>query len=129
MIFKIILVFIGGGIGAVCRYTFSLLGEYLLSFFTNKIYPVGTFSVNIIGSLIIGLLFGLFSQRVELNKNLELFLIVGILGGFTTFSSFSLDVFKMVLEGRYLLSGVYIVLSVVLALLFTFLGFKLSNSF
>lgn len=129
MLYKLILVFVGGGFGAICRYLINLFGEYIITSYFDRIYPLGTFSANIIGSFIIGILFGIFKQNIIVNENLELLLIVGFLGGFTTFSSFSLETYKMLVAGEYLLSFAYIVLSVVLAVIFTFLGFKIVNSF
>lgn len=128
MFFKFVLIFIGGGIGAICRYSLNLIGEYIITTYFDKIYPLGTFSANIIGSFFIGILFGIFRHNIIANENLELFLIVGLLGGFTTFSSFSLEIYKMIAGGEYFLSGIYIVLSITLAVTFTFLGYKIVSS-
>lgn len=82
-----VLVFLGGGIGAAARHGVNrLLGQAAGGF------PVWTFVINIAGCFIMGVLAGLFAQRGEIaGQNLRLFLTTGILGGFTTFSAFSLD--------------------------------------
>lgn len=82
-----VLVFLGGGLGAAARHGVNrLLGQAAGGF------PVWTFVINILGCFIMGVLAGLFAQRGEIaGQNLRLFLTTGILGGFTTFSAFSLD--------------------------------------
>jgi CrcB protein len=82
-----VLVFLGGGVGAAARHGMNrLLGAAVGGF------PIWTFAVNILGCFIMGVLAGLFAQRGEMaGQNLRLFLTTGILGGFTTFSAFSLD--------------------------------------
>ena len=82
-----VLVFLGGGVGAAARHGMNrLLGA------AGGGFPIWTFAVNILGCFIMGVLAGLFAQRGEMaGQNLRLFLTTGILGGFTTFSAFSLD--------------------------------------
>lgn len=102
---------LGGGIGAVARYCVSLL----LAQHTNAPSWGSTLLVNIIGSLLIGLFYG-YLQRHGLGNSLwSLLLITGFCGGFTTFSTFSLDLFRVLSEGQYLTAFLYPLLSVVLS--------------
>jgi CrcB protein len=92
-----VLVFVGGGIGATFRY--SLQGAvYKL---TGTQFPYGTLLVNVLGCLAIGLLMTAFEERFLVNPSLRLFLTIGILGGFTTYSSFSYETVSMLREGNY----------------------------
>ncbi len=121
-------IFLGGGIGSVLRYLITILGERAMYYLFDKPYPFGTFLVNILGSFMIGLLYGYFQENISVSGTLKLFLLVGFLGGFTTFSSFSLDTFKLVQAGETTLAIIYIVTSVVLALGFTYFGIKLTSN-
>ena len=91
---NLLLVVLGGGIGAGSRY---LLGGWLHGQLGNG-FPWGTFAVNALGSLMIGLVFGL-AQRGSLPPATTLFLAVGVLGGFTTFSAFSYDTMRLLANG------------------------------
>ena len=90
----LVLIFVGGGVGSVCR--------YLLSASANRrfggSFAWGTMTVNLLGCLLIGFLVGLVDRSI-LPKTCRLFLVTGFLGGFTTFSSFSLESLGMILEG------------------------------
>ena len=86
----------GGAIGALLRYVVSAFTHTIL----NADFPWGTLSVNLIGSLIIGSLWGL-SETVLLSQNVRLFLLIGVLGSFTTFSSFTLENFTLLRDGEY----------------------------
>ena len=107
----------GGFIGSVLRYVVSqsVQNKFLSSF------PYGTMSVNIIGSLFIGIVYGLV-EKGNLSPEARLFLATGILGGFTTFSAFTLDALNLLQEGLWLESISYILLSVVLGVVAAFLG-------
>ena len=91
---NLFLVVLGGGLGAGGRY---LLGGWLHSQFGGE-FPWGTFAVNALGSLLIGLVFGL-AQRGSLPPATTLFLAVGVLGGFTTFSAFSYETMRLLTNG------------------------------
>lgn len=97
----------GGAIGAICRYIVATL------FIQRKMveFPYATLTVNIVGSLLMGFLAFWLVSRFAQNASLRLFLLVGILGGFTTFSAFSLDTLDLLLANRYLMSVLYIGLS------------------
>lgn len=114
-------VFAGGGIGAVARYTAGIQAAKLWG--VN--FPYGTLLINILGSFLIGVIasyFTLFSNTA--NQDLRLFLIVGILGGFTTFSSFSLETLILMQRGELLLALGYVLLSVFISLAMVFVGFE-----
>ncbi len=108
----------GGAIGAGARHLFGL--QMLRLFGPN--FPWGTFGVNIVGSLLMGLLAGLFALKIDLSPELRSFLTTGILGGFTTFSAFSLDAVNMLERGDIGLAFAYMGGSVVLGVGALFLG-------
>lgn len=100
---------IGGGLGAVLRYLVAL----------SVAFPIGTLCVNVVGSFLMGLAFVWFASR---SGSWQLFVMTGVLGGFTTFSAFSLDTLKLIEAGKWLSAGQYIVGSVALSLLAVFAG-------
>ncbi len=116
-----LIVFIGAGIGGALRHGVNLAAVRLLGYG----FPFGTLVVNVLGSFLIGLLAGYFAYRTGLNQHLRLFLTTGILGGFTTFSAFSLDAALLVERHSYALAAAYVIGSVVLALAGLFLGLAL----
>lgn len=91
MVKTVIAVFIGSGLGGVCRYLLSGLVDRLTDSAPGyaAIFPWGTFAVNIIGCFIIGLVYGLIANRVEMSPGTKLLLTTGFCGGLTTFSTFS----------------------------------------
>jgi fluoride exporter len=107
----------GGFVGSVLRY---LLSQTVQNKFLSS-FPYGTMSVNIIGSLCIGIVYGLV-EKGNLSPEARLFLATGILGGFTTFSAFTLDALNLLQEGLWLESASYVLLSVILGIVFAFLG-------
>ena len=107
----------GGFIGAVCRYLIGLIPVN-----ENLAFPVKTFAINILGSFIIGLIAGLALKNNALNPRVVLFLKVGICGGFTTFSTFSLEAWTLLEQGKMLSGGLYIALSVICCLAGVCLG-------
>lgn len=120
----ILIIGIGGFIGATSRYLLSL-------FVQNKFlstFPFGTFSVNIIGCFLIGLVFAL-SERGNIGVEWRLFLVTGILGGFTTFSSFSNETVSMLRDSQYSYAMLYVSCSVIIGLLATFCGIFLIKLF
>jgi CrcB protein len=92
-----ILVFLGGGLGSLLR--FELGG--LVQARSGPAFPWGTFSVNALGCLAIGVLATWFDERVERGHDARLFLIAGVLGGFTTFSTFGLETYRLLEDARY----------------------------
>ena len=118
------LVFIGGAFGSVVRYLAMHLINY---FFVNKFF-LGTIVVNVLGSFLIGMLYILASEQIKaISEATKLFLITGFLGGFTTFSAFSLDFFKLIEAGQIMIAIFYILISVMFSLLAVFAGFYLTK--
>lgn len=112
MLFNCLAVGIGGFIGSVLRYLISLIPVL-----HKGSLPAQTLLVNIAGAILIGFLVKTADDCSALDERLMLFLKVGICGGFTTFSTFSLETFSMIEEGKWMLAGAYIVASVILCLL------------
>lgn len=109
---------IGGGLGSILRYVISVFaGRYI-----PIVFPVGTFLVNISGCFLIGVFYSIFSKHAEFNSDWRLFLITGICGGYTTFSTFSYDGLILLKQGINLSFMLYVLGSVVLGLLATFAG-------
>jgi fluoride exporter len=119
---KLFLIALGGGIGALLRYGLQGLTYRIVS----GIFPWGTVLVNLIGCLVIGLLWGLF-ERFEVVPLLRTFLLVGLLGGFTTFSSFGLESFNLIRDNEIRLAVAYILLSNFGGIALVFVGFALSR--
>ena len=116
---KLFLVFVGGGIGSVMRYaTNSILSVYVIG-------QLGTVLVNVIGSFVFGILVSIGDDRSEY---FNLFLLTGLLGGFTTFSQFSYDVVTLQNNGN-LYSIIYILSSVLLSISMALLGIYIANRF
>ena len=123
---QIILVFIGGGLGALGRWGFGLFSARLF----GSAWPWGTFGVNVIGCFVMGLFMGHLMKTGAMspsNDNWRLFLATGILGGFTTFSAFSLETAKMIEAGHWQSAGLYTLASVTLSVAGVFAGMALSR--
>ena len=106
------IVFLGAGFGGALRHAVNLFVPRLL----GSQYPYSTFLINVGGSFAMGLLAGWFAYRGETSQAWRLFLTTGILGGFTTFSTFSLEAVSLWERGEILNAGLYVTLSVLLAL-------------
>ena len=107
-----LIVFLGAGIGGAGRHGVNVLMARL--FGTG--FPLGTFTVNVVGCFLMGLIAGFFAFRGHLPQEARLFLTTGILGGFTTFSAFSLDAALLWERGEGGLAALYVAASVVLTL-------------
>jgi len=118
MIKNFLLVGLGGAIGSMLRYAFYLL-------ITIKSFPLATFTVNIMGSFLIGAVMALGLKNETFAGNWKLFLATGICGGFTTFSAFSLENITLLHNGKYSIALIYITLSIVLGITAAFLGYKI----
>lgn len=119
-----LLVGVGGAIGAVARY-----GLYVV---VGRLWPTGfplaTLTVNVLGSIIMGGLIGLLARTLPvMATDIRLFAAVGILGGFTTFSSFSLDTIILIERGELAQAALYVVLSVVVCLAGLYLGLLITR--
>ncbi|MFH1440995.1 MAG: fluoride efflux transporter CrcB [Candidatus Omnitrophota bacterium] len=113
---------LGGAIGTLLRYLVGGL-DYR---FSNGVFPVSTLVVNISGSLAIGFIWGLI-DRFAVSSNMRMFIFIGILGGYTTFSTFSLESFNLLRDGEYRIALFNIVFSNILAIVSVFLGFLVSR--
>jgi CrcB protein len=109
MIQKLVLVFVGGGLGAVLRWQLSGL---ILHRTEDWRFPLATFVVNVVGCLIAGVLAGLVVKLDALGANTRLFLFTGLLGGFTTFSAFGLETVYLLRRHEYNCAATYMLLSV-----------------
>ncbi len=120
---SILLVGLGGFVGSVLRYLIQrTAGRYI-----PLAFPLGTFLINISGCLGIGLLMGLAVRHAWLTMEWRLLLVTGVCGGFTTFSSYSYEGFKLFKEGQYLIFGMYIAGSVILGIGATALGYTITK--
>jgi fluoride exporter len=122
---NIFLIAIGGALGSVARY---LSSEAIINLVkTNAAFakfPWGTFFVNVVGSMVAGVIYYFVIKNFDnFDPRLKNFLFVGFLGGFTTFSAFSLDFFRLATAGQYPQALVYAISSVVLSILALFFGF------
>ncbi len=122
--FHILLVALGGAIGSVARYLVGLGMTRLM----GLSFPWGTLTVNIVGSFAIGILTELVARRFDASAELRLLIVVGFLGGFTTFSSFSLDTMALIERGATASAFAYVAASLVLALGAAFAGLLLGRS-
>jgi len=117
----ILIIWLGGGIGSVLRY----LVQLGISKLVTVTFPAGTFLVNITGCFVIGLLYGLSGRYAALTSEWRLFLITGLCGGYTTFSSFSYESISLFRQGNYTYFILYTVLSVVIGLFSTIGGMNI----
>ena len=116
--FRNILVFVGGGIGAVFR--------YLLSGWVYRVigtdFPYGTLAVNVIGCFIIGLFLTMAEDRFLISPSFRIFFAVGVLGGFTTFSTFSFETVGLLKDGAVAIGLLNVAVSIVVGLTATWVG-------
>ena len=121
---NLLLVMIGGAIGAGFRYHLSRVAALNM----GEAFPWGTWIANLLGGLLVGLLAGFLLTEGTRGEPLRLFLGVGMLGGFTTFSAFSLEAVQMVVRGQVALAAAYAVSSVAGATALVFIGLWLSRA-
>jgi CrcB protein len=114
----ILAIALGGAIGSLARYGLTLYCEYLL----GRDFPYGIFIANVVGSFAIGVCFVLLLERALLGEVWRSILMVGFLGAFTTFSTFSLQAVGLIQEGRLIAAAIYILGSVLLSILGAFTG-------
>ena len=109
MLGNILIIGVGGFLGAIARYSLSLwIGQKW-----GRSFPLGTFAVNVSGSFFIGLLMTLFTERFMVNPQWRLFLAVGFLGAYTTFSTFEFETGNLLKDGEWLIASMNVILSVV----------------
>ncbi|MCE2687529.1 MAG: fluoride efflux transporter CrcB [Rickettsiales bacterium] len=130
----IILIAIGGAIGSSLRFAVNnfVANLGLLNKISTKpflVIPYNTLFINVTGSFIAGFLYFFFANNFDniINNKLKYFFIIGLLGGYTTFSSFSLDCLNLFIASNYLQALAYSLLSVICSLLAVFLGFYIAN--
>ncbi len=117
------LVVIGGGAGALARY---VAASAIMTRFGGK-FPLGTLVINVTGSFLIGFLMTMLTERFQLDPNWRLLLVVGFLGGYTTFSSFEWETFTAVREGAHWVGALNLVSSVMLGYAAVWLGVMLAR--
>lgn len=122
---KFLLVLLGGAMGAGCRFGIVNLLPIILR--ESPKYPYATFFINVTGSLAIGFLAELFDSRLPVSPELRAFLLVGILGGYTTFSSYSLETMNLIRGNQSGAALLYSAGSVILGLLATWAGMQLAR--
>jgi CrcB protein len=122
--FAFLLIFLGGGIGSVLRQVVNQAGAALV----GVSFPWGTLFVNIAGSVAMGLVAGWFAFRGEGGQMARLFLTTGVLGGFTTFSAFSLDAALLFEKGQTSVAALYVIISVLAAIIGVFAGIALMRT-
>ena len=117
-----LLVFLGGGLGSGLRYLVTItMNQY------SKVFLFGTFTVNMLGCLLIGLILGYAQKENTLTSNQTLLLATGFCGGFTTFSAFANENLELIKNGELFNFSVYTIGSVLIGILAVFIGFYLTN--
>ncbi len=121
-----LMVGLGGFAGSICRYWVSALSQRL---FNDPFFPYGTLTVNVVGCLFIGLLSGLSDARQIFSPEIRVLVLVGFLGGFTTFSTFGYEIFTAARDGQFFSVLINLMLHLVLGFGSVWLGFSLSKFF
>ncbi len=119
---RFLIIGFGGAIGTILRYIMGGL-DYR---FSSGVFPISTLVVNVTGSLMIGFLWGTV-DRFAISPNLRLFVFIGILGGYTTFSTFSLETFNLMRDSEYKIAFFNMVLSLALSVGAVFAGYIFSK--
>ena len=122
MIKNILLIFVGGGLGSVCRYLISQI-----AYFKKFDFPYPTLVTNIIGCLLIGLALGWSIKNSNADSSLIIMFTIGFCGGFTTFSSFSQESLVLINNSHYNYLFFYVLSSVLIGILSVFIGLKISK--
>jgi len=115
---RYLVVLAGAGLGGLARY---VAGSWIMLKYGGR-FPLGTLLINVSGSFLIGVLMTLLTERLNPHPNWRLFLVVGVLGGYTTFSSFEYELYQSVRDGARWMGMLYLMSSVVLGYLGVWLG-------
>lgn len=118
-------IFVGGGVGSLARHFSNLAARGLF----GEAFPYGTLFVNILGSFLIGIIMAMAALKANISAPMQALLVTGFLGGFTTFSAFSFDVYKLADTGQVVAAAAYVAASVFLSLLAVFGGAYLVKGF
>ena len=118
---NLVFVGVGGLIGSIGRY---LVAGAVYQMFPNSYFPIGTATINILGCFLIGFITGLVEVRNLLSPEMRVFLLIGLLGGFTTFSTFSFETIALLRDGTYLTALANVLIQVVAGLSAVWLGFN-----
>lgn len=123
----VLYVAVGGALGSVARYAMgrAVLDWAVLQWGTR--FPAGTLAVNLLGCLLIGVVAGLADKHAAISADARLFLVTGVVGGFTTFSSFGLEAVMLLKGGDAGLAAAYVLASVVLGLALVALGWRIAG--
>ena len=117
------MVLAGAGLGGLARY---VAGTWIMAKYAGR-FPLGTFVINVTGSFVIGVLMTLLTERFHPHSHWRLFLVVGVLGGYTTFSSFEFEAYQAVRDGARWMGMLYLMGSVLLGYLGVWLGAVLAE--
>lgn len=121
---KVLFIAVGGALGAVARFGLAHAVQRAL----GESFPWGVMSVNVLGCVAIGVLAALFANEPDVREEWRLAIFIGVLGGFTTFSTFSYETFELVNEGQLTRAGLYVVLTNALCLTMTWAGYRTTAS-
>ena len=114
-------IFLGGGVGALLGF---LISEQTDRLFLSS-FPFGTIVVNVLGAFLMGLVVSYFADKVNVSQNIKMFLTIGFLGGFTTFSTFNLDFYQLYSNGEILASLLYLFVTFTFTVIAFYLGLSL----
>jgi CrcB protein len=122
---KILLIGLAGLLGTILRYSLSAIVARRY----GETFPMGTLIVNLLGCFLAGLLFYLMQEKFPLNETLRTTLMVGLLGGFTTFSAYGLQTFTLLRDGRFAFAALNLVVSNAAGLLMVWAGYGVAKAF
>lgn len=122
MIWKLLSIASGGAVGALMRFGVS----YFTSKNTTNVFPTGTFIANLLGALLIGFFWGFF-EKTNVSSNIKSFVLIGVIGSFTTFSTLSLETVKLFQQGNEKLAILYISLTNIFGIALVIIGFFIAK--
>jgi fluoride exporter len=124
MIRSILLVGLGGAIGSVLRY----LSAMLVNKYWNQAFPLATFIINMVGCLLIGVLIAFIEKQPGISDNFRLLMVTGFCGGYTTYSAFAYENTSLMSSGQTLIAFAYIAASVLVGMLFVWVGMYIGRA-